>query len=323
MILNYQNIFHTLLLNLFNLDSEYNISQTEIGQGAIHITLMNSSLNNIFVIKGGKTPLFLKQSFVINQDRKEAFENEYQILENLPRINESLTNNLPKPIIPIDALKLVAIHKFIDDSRTLELFINENSGETLDKIFIDLAKVTKQIHSINTDNPLLKKLNKSSCFPFNYNDLENPNFAQKKRFWFLLSKLQTEEFKNFIKSEKVSWLKKKHKTIVHQDFKLNNILINTKDNSPIIIDWEMCGTGDGLWDVATLFFDIQDNQIEEKIIKYLDIFLNHYTSPATFDEVKMKILRYGVLIKLSQLARNSEEQKSLTMEIDKLLKQFK
>ena len=68
--------------------------------------------------------------------------------------------------------------------------------------------------------------------------------------------------------------------LIHNDIKLNNILIN--DNQSIkIIDWEMVSIGDGYWDLACFFqslyfYKIFSNQtiVESKsLLNFLDLIL--------------------------------------------------
>ncbi len=45
---------------------------------------------------------------------------------------------------------------------------------------------------------------------------------------------------------------RKDDTIIHNDFKTSNVLIQIKKSEPTIIDWELASLGDSVWDLACL-----------------------------------------------------------------------
>ncbi|MDZ7897241.1 MAG: aminoglycoside phosphotransferase family protein [Arcicella sp.] len=178
----------------------------------------------------------------------------------------------------------------------------ENTGKALSIFHKNLATENTLTKTIK---PYFSPIEPSIVFLF-----DESNIAYYSDFGNSKSKLFSDYLKNtppIFREKLVTIIKSwNDDTIIHNDFKSSNVLIQEKGNNPSIIDWELASVGDSTWDLASLlaeliaeFYVINQHYASLKRVFYLfNSFLKSYNH--IIDEEKLvgftaiKLLDYSI-----------------------------
>ncbi|WP_238457956.1 phosphotransferase family protein [Alkalihalobacterium alkalinitrilicum] len=215
----------------------------------MHVTQFTEGYSNLtFLLKiGNWEGVMRRPPFGKIPERAHDVEREFRILE---KINPEFPL-APKPYLYKDQSEIMDKHFYIMEKKTgIVLDDNipsfyENSPNLRHKISESVVDTLVQLHSVDYQKVGLDSLGKPDGY------LERQVHGWIKRY----HASQTDEIEIVNKIEK--WLTTNipaspKPTIVHNDYKLNNMMLSLSDPGKVIalFDWELCTVGDPLTDLG-------------------------------------------------------------------------
>ncbi|WP_010302964.1 phosphotransferase family protein [Kurthia senegalensis] len=214
------------------------LSYTQFQAGASNLTYALTTTTGEYVLR---RPPFGKLA-----KKAHDMSREYQLLEML----HPLLNEVPKPILLCEDLSVIGVPFFIMERKkgivldtSFEGEYEETYGAIISEKVIDLLV---KLHAIDYKQTNLASMTKAEGF------LERQVLSWIARY----EQAKTEEIEEVIALTK--WLKNHipetlDSTIIHYDFKLNNIMFNENYDEIVgLFDWEMTTVGDPLADVGVM-----------------------------------------------------------------------
>ena len=280
MILAYSNIIHYLIsLNSSKskedllefkdnfLSEKYQINQNKNTQ----VEFKNRSFNVVAKNKDAQS-FFLKQPKNFDFLNKNQLERE-DLFYDLIKDEEKLKRVIPK-FFDYNQKLSISVFRYVENFGTVDLLEGENYT-VLEKLGQSLFRVHSECKKYLDKNEakIFQKLYPSKVFLMADNNSSILNEENLDRF--NLNDLNTflvrhPEYKKIVNDAQTIWMKDSDsKTLIHGDFKLNNIIIDIKKNI-WIVDWENVLIGTPEWDYAILLFSIfltEDIKKEDFLLK--------------------------------------------------------
>lgn len=240
------------------------INESELFSGGFNIRNL-SSLNSVFkVTYSNMNTLIVKQAYNTGRYKEIALKKDAFFTNNLYQewaYPKNRWNEL------IDETRLIYTRKGIFKDSSIDTKIKGNSFNEWQKLLDSIDEIHQKINEPEFvcqfvrgipqgDNSLIfsKKIPLNIPTP----SIENSNI---EKFWREVSteimslinpERDTSITGKYTEIDKIDF--NKNKTLVHGDLSLSNILYDDIDKKAFyLIDWEMCQSGDTMWDYATLY----------------------------------------------------------------------
>ncbi|MBX7170552.1 MAG: phosphotransferase family protein [Pyrinomonadaceae bacterium] len=222
----------------------------KIGDGNIEISQFPSGNSNLtYCIKIGATEYVLRRPPFGNQVKSaHDMSREFNVLEKLSKVYAPA----PKPLIYCEDENVIGSEFYLMERRNGLIIrgkspeILENSPELQRKVCESFIENLAKLHSLDYKKIGLENLGK----PEGYAVRQVEGWA--KRYF----NAKTDEHLELEKS--IEWLnanipESDGATLVHNDYKFDNIMLNPNDLTEIIavLDWEMTTIGEPLMDLGT------------------------------------------------------------------------
>jgi thiamine kinase-like enzyme len=280
---------------------------------------------------------FLKQPTKSTLENKSTVENENIFYD---WIKDKGFKNVPK-IVDFDSYNTILTTSIIADSINLAKALKELRTITLNSdkwnkseiIIKNVAERLAAFHQISTTIPppiipfskatpsflpILDNLEENDFSPLSIINLDFLDIDIK-----LFQRIFTDYSKNIILQTNQQW---ESQTVIHFDFRTDNILINNNDEITIT-DWEMCSMGDPLWDVTTILnslpFAITNAptlnnglRFHEQVKNLIKVFWETYTTAVKNKSITVEKLK--VFWKCMHLKHYLELDKNFDAVIDEL-----
>lgn len=218
----------------------------------------NAGRHKHFIInkENQKNALFIKQAKLGNDEKINALTREgyfYKLAAEAPF--NKLQGYLPNLRLHDENNAAILFEYYGNCINLYEWLFNNNNQETKE-IAIAIATGLHLLHSIK-QNKIPTEYAGIFSLPkpwvLSLHEIKN-NSAMAARSQGEEDALQlvlaTPGFTALIESAAAQW---ESSSFIHGDCKLNNYLLNEKENRIKWIDWELFSNGDPLWDVATVF----------------------------------------------------------------------
>lgn len=230
----------------------------EFGTGEIEISQFPGGSSNLtYCVKIGSTEYVLRRPPFGNQVKSaHDMSREFNVLEKLSKVYRPA----PKPLIYCDDESVIGSEFYLMERRT-GLIIRgklseppalagglslENSQDLRKKVVESFIENLVQLHSLNYKEIGLENLGKPEGYAVRQVE------GWTKRYF----NAKTDEHTELEKS--IEWLNSNipesvGATLVHNDYKFDNIMLNPNDLTEIIavLDWEMTTIGEPLMDLGT------------------------------------------------------------------------
>lgn len=214
------------------------LSYTQFQAGASNLTYALTTTTGEYVLR---RPPFGKLA-----KKAHDMSREYELL----KIISPLLHEVPKPIIFCDDLTIMDVPFFIMERKKGVVLDTEFYGDYEEKygamISEKVIDVLVKLHAIDYEQTALASMTKADGF------LERQVIGWIKRY----EQSKTEEIEEVAALTK--WLANHipetlESTIIHYDYKLNNIMFNSDYDEIVgLFDWEMTTVGDPLADVGVM-----------------------------------------------------------------------
>lgn len=224
--------------------------RSKIGDGNIEISQFPSGNSNLtYCIKIGETEYVLRRPPFGNQVKSaHDMSREFNVLDKLSKVYAPA----PKPLIYCDDESVIGCEFYLMERRNGLIIrgkspeILENSPELQRKVCESFIKNLVELHSLDYQKIELENLGKPEGYAIRQVE------GWTKRYF----NVKTDE--NGELEKVIEWLNTNipdshGATLVHNDYKFDNIMLNPKDLTEIIavLDWEMTTIGEPLMDLGT------------------------------------------------------------------------
>ncbi|HHW37336.1 MAG TPA: phosphotransferase family protein [Bacillales bacterium] len=225
--------------------------------------------NLTYLIKIGEWEAVLRRPpFGMIPPKAHDMEREYRILSKLYPVFPLA----PKPYLYCENPSIMEKHFYVmekkdghvlDEELPAEYGSSEQVGKTISEVVIDTLV---NLHEIDIEKANLMDIGKSDGY------LERQVKGWIKRYHQSKTDeiLGTEEIENYLTANIPASPKA---TIVHNDFKLNNMMFDRNDPGKVVgvFDWELCTVGDPLTDLgSTLAYWTEQDEAETGLTSVTD-----------------------------------------------------
>lgn len=233
-----------------NTENLSNYLMDKIGNGEIEISQFPSGNSNLtYCIKIGETEYVLRRPPFGNQVKSaHDMSREFNVLDKLSKVYAPA----PKPLIYCDDENVIGSEFYLMERRNGLIIrgkspeILENSAELQRQVCQSFIENLANLHALDYQKIGLENLGKPEGYAIRQVE------GWTKRYF----NAQTDEHLELEKS--IEWLNTNiptsdGATLVHNDYKFDNIMLNPSDLTEIIavLDWEMTTIGEPLMDLGT------------------------------------------------------------------------
>lgn len=249
-------------LNAENL-AEY--LQNKIGDGNIEISQFPSGNSNLtYCVKIGETEYVLRRPPFGNQVKSaHDMSREFNVLEKLSKVYQPA----PKPLIYCDDESVIGSEFYLMERRN-GLIIRGKSPENLEnapeiqrKVCESFIENLVKLHSLDYKEIGLETLGKPEGYALRQVEGWTKRYFNSK----------TDEHAEL--EQTIEWLKlnipKSHgATLVHNDYKFDNIMLNPSKLTEVVavLDWEMTTIGEPLMDLGTSLGYWMSKEVGEQML---------------------------------------------------------